>query len=830
MKTRPAPLWIAVCFVTLVLALTSPARDNTPPFSRKLPSLPLADVSQFAVPATDVPKELADDARIGVTEPLRFATPAAVNLTPATHGTWEAVKGGRLWRLRLRSAGATDLNLGFSRFHLPEGATLHLYSEGQDYVQGPFTARDNKPHGELWTPMLPGDRLVAELFIPTGTVGEPELVLSSVNRGYRDLFHQRKQANVAKAGACNIDVNCPQADPWRNETRSVARYTVGGSGLCTGTLVNDVAGSTNKHFFLTAAHCGVSDANDNTLVIYWNFESPTCGQHGGGSLAQNQNGTIFRAARADVDMTLVELEDMPDTAFRVFYSGWDRSGTVPPGAVGIHHPNGDEKSISFANTALSTVNNCIDTGGGSVNTHWNVVWNSGVTEPGSSGSGLWTPTHHLVGFLSGGGSACATPSESDCYGKFSVAWSGATSSTRLQDWLDPLNTGAATVPGRDPRAGPFLFSAGATLINDTCAPTNGLIDPGESVTVSFSLKNIGGRNTTNAVAALLVTNGVTAPGAPQNYGVISTNGTTVSRSFTFTASGVCGGTITPTLEVLDGTNNLGRFSFSLPLGSPIGILTQRFDTVTAPALPPGWTSSGDPGISAWQTTTLLAHTAPNSVFANEAGFEGESWLVTPAIAISGTNARLTFVHYYDVESGWDGGVLDISLNNGSTYNDILTAGGSFVSGGYNGALNSSGVNPLAGRDAWTGFSGGFVTTVVRLPASTAGQQVRFRWSLGTDDSLAVNGWYVDSVSVSDGAVCCQSLIVPQIVETRRTNNNLVFSFNTTAGQIYITEFKGTLTTNFAWTPLQTNTGDGTKKSVTNVLGTATNRFYRVKVQ
>ena len=91
MKTSPAPFSILVCCTVLVLALTSSARENTPPASRKLPSLPLADVNQFVVPATDVPKQLADDARIGVTDPLRFANPELVNITPDTAGTWELI-------------------------------------------------------------------------------------------------------------------------------------------------------------------------------------------------------------------------------------------------------------------------------------------------------------------------------------------------------------------------------------------------------------------------------------------------------------------------------------------------------------------------------------------------------------------------------------------------------------------------------------------------------------------------------------------------------------------------------------------------------------------
>ena len=62
------------------------------------------------------------------------------------------------------------------------------------------------------------------------------------------------------------------------------------------------------------------------------------------------------------------------------------------------------------------------------------------------------------------------------------------------------------------------------------------------------------------------------------------------------------------------------------------------------------------------------------------------------------------------------------------------------------------------------------------------------------------------------------------------NNNIVFSFNTVAGRTYVTEFQNVLATNQVWTPLQTNSGDGAKKSVTNSPGAGANRFFRVKVQ
>ena len=187
------------------------------------------------------------------------------------------------------------------------------------------------------------------------------------------------------------------------------------------------------------------------------------------------------------------------------------------------------------------------------------------------------------------------------------------------------------------------------------------------------------------------------------------------------------------------------------------------------------------------------------------------------------------MHSYDMEDGYDGGVLEIAYNAGP-FNDIIDAGGSFVSGGYNDFIDPDFNNPLAERDAWTGNSGGFIATVVNLPITAAGQNIRLRWRLGTDESESQIGWNVDTVSVSDGYACCQQSAPPQIVDILPSNNNIVFSFNTVAGQTYVTEYQNVLATNLVWTPLQTNTGNGAKRSVTNATGAAANRFFRVKLQ
>lgn len=440
--------------LTLLLALASTSvlatGDRVPPASWDA-QLPVRAVGLPAetFPAID-PETLrqrdADPAKFG--EPLQFAEPFTSRSSLAEDGRWDTLPGGdRIWRLRVEVPGATDINIGFSRFDLPDGARVHLYDTKRTFFQGGWSAADASD-GEFWTPVVPGPSAVIEVLVPAGAE-DPDLVVEQVAGGYRDFFGLSGGPFMTRQGACNNDVVCPEGDPWRDEIRSVAVWARNGSLACTGTLINDVPNSLTP-YFLTADHCGLSSSNDETMVVYWNFESPNCGDLGGGSLDDNQSGATLLASRTDVDMSLVELDQQPPEAYDVHYAGWDRSNTQPGGAVAIHHPGTDEKAISFAESDLATTPSCIG-GPGTPDTHWEVpFWNDGTTEPGSSGSGIWHPTNQrLVGFLSGGLAACGNQ-EYDCYGKFAVAWDGASASQRLRDWLDPAGVNPSGIDGTDP--------------------------------------------------------------------------------------------------------------------------------------------------------------------------------------------------------------------------------------------------------------------------------------------------------------------------------------------------------------------------------------------
>ena len=81
---------------------------------------------------------------------------------------------------------------------------------------------------------------------------------------------------------------------------------------------------------------------------------------------------------------------------------------------------------------------------------------------------------------------------------------------------------------------PVIVTNGWTLSAENCTPTNGVVDPGETVTVSLSVKNTGTAATTNLVATLLATSDVNlAQRLRKLTASFRPNGTPVSQPFSF---------------------------------------------------------------------------------------------------------------------------------------------------------------------------------------------------------------------------------------------------------------------------------------------------------
>jgi hypothetical protein len=184
--------------------------------------------------------------------------------------------------------------------------------------------------------------------------------------------------------------------------------------------------------------------------------------------------------------------------------------------------------------------------------------------------------------------------------------------------------------------------------------------------------------------------------------------------------------------------------------------------VTAPALPAGWVASNpDPGDGVmFVTSTALPDTAPNSAFIPDQDGISDKVLDSRAITVNSAAAVMTFRNNFNSEmSGgvfWDGGVLEVSspnISNGD-FLDVTDShvGGSITSGNYTGEISSDAMNPLAGRMAWSGDSGGYINTVINLGPNVAGQTITLRFRFGSDEAVSAPGWNVDTISIT-GATC-----------------------------------------------------------------------------
>lgn len=412
-------------------------------------NIPVAVMPSFDLAAL-MNEDLVNDQRKDI--PWRFGYNFSVNLNPDNSGIWEITENGnRLWRLKIFSKKAVSMNIIFGEYVIPEGGKVFVYNENGTHILGAFTYRNNLPHRKLGVDLIPGDAIIVEYFEPSTVAGKGKLMIEQVTHGYRGSPSSAK--DFGDSGPCNNNVVCPEGAPWQDQIRASAMNLVNGNTWCSGALVNNTC-QDGTPYYLTANHC--LSGSVASWVFRFNYESPTCTPSADGPYNFTVSGATLRANNGSSDFALLELSSAPPSTYNVFYAGWDRSGTVPQKQVGIHHPSGDVKKISFDDEpALDTISYGISV--------WQISsWNDGTTEGGSSGSPLFDQNARIIGQLYGGSASCSSLTD-DNYGRFSVSWDlGGTPSTQLKDWLDLCNTGEVFIDGYDPASTAATIDA-ATL-------------------------------------------------------------------------------------------------------------------------------------------------------------------------------------------------------------------------------------------------------------------------------------------------------------------------------------------------------------------------------
>ncbi len=378
--------------------------------------------------------------------PWKFGENIYVSLNPQNSGEYEILDNGdKLWSLGIRSKGALTINLTFDKYKLPPGAVLYVYNRDKSQIIGGFTERNNQNDGVFATTLVRGDEIIIEYFEPANANFSGEINLYRVTHGYKSVEQFNK--TFGNSGTCNMNVACDDAAGWEDQIRSVCMFVSGGSGFCTGTLINN----TNEDgipYILSADHCY---RDPSSLVFWFNWESEICDNPSVSPLYNSMSGAVSRARNYVSDFWLIELNEEPPAEYNVYYSGWSIENTPSSSSVCIHHPNGDIKKISFDDD--QSVSSDYEPGPLLPDSHWEIEsWDrQTTTEAGSSGSPLFDQNHRITGQLHGGWAACGN-TESDFYGKMSVSWDrGGSSSSQLKDWLDPDDIGVLTLDGADPK-------------------------------------------------------------------------------------------------------------------------------------------------------------------------------------------------------------------------------------------------------------------------------------------------------------------------------------------------------------------------------------------
>jgi hypothetical protein len=289
----------------------------------------------------------------------------------------------------------------------------------------------------------------------------------------------------------------------------------------------------------------------------------------------------------------------------------------------------------------------------------------------------------------------------------------------------------------------------------------------------------------------------------------------------------------------------------------------------------GWSVSHGSGSGDWALVTSASHSATHSWYAADLAVVSDQYLTSAYLSV-GSGATLSFWHSYNLESGYDGGVVEISTN-GTTWVDL---GSSSTQNGYNSTIPTSWGNPIGGRAAFSGNSGGFIQTIIPLTAY-AGKGVYIRFREANDSSAVATGWWVDDV-VGTGVTVQPWVVIgttptntssyawtvpatpatncllriqqfaagytdsawvqsaafqisaapsrPLLVNPRRVlPGNFAFSYDSLVGKTYVVEGNtNIISTN--WIPVQTNAGNGSRQSCTNSTTAPPRRYFRVRMQ
>ena len=220
----------------------------------------------------------------------------------------------------------------------------------------------------------------------------------------------------------------------------------GSQGMCTCTLINNADTPQTEPYVLTSNHCVPDVAPANQVDVVWDFRATACNTNDPPAISSlpRSDGTLLLTTNQDLDITLMEVDSVPNGAYGRFYAGWTDRALFPGEAItGIHHPRATHMRISYG-VILDT-----SATGFLYNNQIEVLWDDGVTEPGSSGLGLLLngDGYPIIGTLSNGPlHVCGGTSNTDRFSSFRLFFPQAQGFLMGTDKPDPEDPNSGSCP------------------------------------------------------------------------------------------------------------------------------------------------------------------------------------------------------------------------------------------------------------------------------------------------------------------------------------------------------------------------------------------------
>ncbi len=377
-------------------------------------------------------------------------------------GLWSFTPSGQAyWHVRVRSDGAKGVRVHFTNFSVGLGKVwVHGVAGTSSEYFGPYQGRGILESGEFWTELVTGDALEVE-YQPA--VASRKTVPFEIS----ELFHMWKDLTVTGSvshldTSCYLDANCgylATTDLSNEADTSVALAF--SDHTCSGTLMTDRAHNPIP-YLLSAGHCFTKPSDFTSVFAVFQLRTNGCkgpviiitdaNQVPGATHIIGHFKPGSKAGSVDLSEPDFELARLPKyPGVRYASAGWDPNPRHTGDVVYSF-------SYPYYNPLIYADGQITDL---SLPNFMRVGWRHGVTDHGSSGSGMYDNAGHLFGIDSGGQnddgtSACSLTNPDATATKFSAIYA------TLAPWLDPKTPPPPPTVTFTANPNPIQLAAGAT--------------------------------------------------------------------------------------------------------------------------------------------------------------------------------------------------------------------------------------------------------------------------------------------------------------------------------------------------------------------------------